>query len=117
MKIFIRSTSCISPQETFNHQIFFSSPKEYTTNFLKVIEPDYKNILDAKLMRRMSQVVRTGVAAAVACLKEAGKEYVDAIITGTAYGCMEDSEKFLKTIVEQDEQMLSPTSFIQSTHN
>lgn len=117
MKIFIRAASCISPQETFNHQLFFSEPKEYSNNILKVIEPDYKNILDAKLMRRMSRIVRIGLAAATGCLKEAGMINVDAIITGTAYGCMEDSENFLKTIVEQDEEMLSPTSFIQSTHN
>ena len=117
MKIFIRAASCISPQETFNQQLFFTDIKEYNSGFLKAIEPDYKNILDVKLMRRMSRIVRTGLASAISCLKEAGKENVDAIITGTAYGCMEDSEKFLRTIVEQDEEMLSPTSFIQSTHN
>ncbi len=117
MKIFIRAASCISPQETFNQQLFFSDIKEYDSSFLKAIEPDYKNIIDVKLMRRMSRIVRTGLASAISCLKEAGKENVEAIITGTAYGCMEDSEKFLRTIVEQDEEMLSPTSFIQSTHN
>ena len=117
MKIFIRSTSCISPQQTFNHNIFYAEPKEYVSNILNMIEPDYKNIIDPKQMRRMSRIVRTGLAAAKDCLKEAGTENVDAIITGTAYGCMEDSETFLKKIVEQDEEMLSPTSFIQSTHN
>ncbi len=117
MKIFIRAASCISPQPTFDHQLFNNDAVTYHSNDLKVIEPDYKNILDAKLMRRMSRIVRIGLAAALRCLKEACLENVDAITTGTAYGCMEDSEKFLKTIVEQDEQMLSPTSFIQSTHN
>ncbi len=117
MKIFIRTTSCISPQETFNHQLFFSTPKEYNNNILNVIEPDYKEIFDAKLLRRMSKIIRIGAAAAIACLKQAGKENVDAIVTGTAYGCMEDSENFLKKIVEQNEEMLSPTAFIQSTHN
>lgn len=117
MKIFIRSASCISPQQTFDHNIFFSEPKEYNNNILDIIEPDYKNIIDAKLLRRMSKIIRIGVATAIACLKEAGKENVDAIVTGTAYGCMKDSENFLKKIIEQDEEMLSPTSFIQSTHN
>jgi 3-oxoacyl-[acyl-carrier-protein] synthase II len=117
MKIFIGAASCISPQQTFNQKLFFSDAEEYKNYFLKVIEPDYKNIIDAKLMRRMSRIVRVGLAAAITCLKETGKENADAIVTGTAYGCMEDSETFLKKIVEQDEQMLSPTSFIQSTHN
>ena len=117
MEIFIRAASCISPQETFNHQLFFSEPREYTKNILRVTEPDYKNILDAKQLRRMSKIIRMGVATALTCLKEAGEENVDAIVTGTAYGCMEDSENFLKNIVVQNEEMLSPTAFIQSTHN
>jgi 3-oxoacyl-(acyl-carrier-protein) synthase len=117
MKIFIRAASCISPQETFNHQLFFSEPKEYTKNILRVAEPDYKNILDVKQLRRMSKIIRMGVATALTCLKKAGEKNVDAIVTGTAYGCMEDSENFLKNIVIQNEEMLSPTSFIQSTHN
>ncbi|MBV9962491.1 MAG: beta-ketoacyl synthase chain length factor [Parafilimonas sp.] len=117
MKIFIRSASCISPQPTFDHQLFNGDAVTWNSNYLKVIEPDYKTILDVKLMRRMSRIVRIGLAAALRCLKEAELKNIDAITMGTAYGCMEDSEKFLKTIIEQDEQMLSPTSFIQSTHN
>jgi hypothetical protein len=41
----------------------------------------------------------------------------DAIITGTGLGCIEDTEKFLISILENDEKLLPPTSFIQSTHN
>lgn len=117
MKIFINAASCISPQETFNGKLFSANAKEYCVDILRVIEPDYNSIFDAKQLRRMSRIVRTGLAAAISCLKESSKENVHAIITGTAYGCMEDSENFLKKIVEQDEQMLSPTAFIQSTHN
>ncbi|MEP6465473.1 MAG: beta-ketoacyl synthase chain length factor [Parafilimonas sp.] len=117
MKIFIRSASCISAQQTFNHELFFSKPKEYNTNILNVIEPAYKDILEPKMLRRMSKIIRIGAATAMACLHEAGEKNVDAIITGTAYGCMEDSEKFLKSIVMQNEDALSPTAFIQSTHN
>lgn len=117
MKIFIRATSCISPQESFNHNLFCSQPKEYSDNFLKVIEPDYGGIFDAKQMRRMSKVIRIGVATAITCLNDAGEKNTDAIITGTSYGCLEDSELFLKKIILQNETMLSPTAFIQSTHN
>lgn len=117
MRIFIRAASCISPQQTFNHQLFSTGAVEYNATALKVIEPDYKNSFDAKQIRRMSRIVRIGLAAARQCVSEASMQNVDAIITGTAYGCMDDSEKFLKTIVEQNEAMLSPSSFIQSTHN
>jgi 3-oxoacyl-[acyl-carrier-protein] synthase II len=40
-----------------------------------------------------------------------------AIITGTAFGCLEDTITFLTRIVEQQEDLLPPTAFIQSTHN
>ncbi len=117
MKVFIRATSCISPQETFDNKLFSFEPKEYTKGILDIIEPDYKGIIDVRQIRRMSKVVRTGVATAMKCLHETNERNVDAIITATAYGCMEDSETFLKHITEQDEALLSPISFIQSTYN
>jgi 3-oxoacyl-(acyl-carrier-protein) synthase len=51
------------------------------------------------------------------CLQEAGVKVPDAIITGTAYGCLEDTNSFLSKMVEFKEELLTPTSFIQSTHN
>ena len=51
------------------------------------------------------------------CLQEAGVQIPGAIITGTAYGCLEDTGIFLSKMVSQQEEMLSPTAFIQSTHN
>jgi len=117
MKIFIRSASCISPQQTFNQEQFLPVLINYTATHLKVIQPDYATILDPKLLRRMSYIVKMGVAAAITCLKEAGIKEPGAIITGTAYGCLEDTGIFLGNIIKQHEETLSPTAFIQSTHN
>ena len=39
------------------------------------------------------------------------------IIVGTAYGCLQDTEIFLTTMIEYNEEMFTPTAFIQSTHN
>lgn len=117
MKIYIRATAAISPQETFGLVPFLANPVASTGTVLKVIEPDYKDIIDPKLIRRMSRIIRMGVAAASQCLKEAGEKNPGAIITGTTYGCLEDTEIFLRRIIEQGEEMLSPTAFIQSTHN
>ncbi|MEJ0079480.1 MAG: beta-ketoacyl synthase chain length factor [Puia sp.] len=58
-----------------------------------------------------------GVAASATCLRNAGVEMPAAILTATAYGCLEDSSTFLRKMIEFDEQTLSPTAFIQSTHN
>jgi 3-oxoacyl-[acyl-carrier-protein] synthase II len=117
MKIYIRSAACISPQPTFNQEHLLAEPANTTGNRLKAIEPDYKAYIDAKLIRRMSRIIRLGVSAALQCLRDAQLELPDAIITGTAYGCLEDTGVFLTRIMEQEEEMLSPTAFIQSTHN
>lgn len=79
------------------------------------LDCDLKAIVRNPLMRRrMSRIVRDGVMAAALC---AEGYRVDAIITATAYGCLADSEKFLRTWLESDEELLSPTPFIQSTFN
>jgi 3-oxoacyl-[acyl-carrier-protein] synthase II len=113
--MYIRATGNISPQATFSELL--KAPAVYTGNRLTCIEPDYANILDPKLLRRMSHIIKMGVAAALACLKESGIENPDAIITGTAYGCLGDTESFLTKLVENKEELLTPTAFIQSTHN
>ncbi len=115
--MYIRATGNISPQKTFGHPSFLTEPVAYSGNRLKCAEPEYKEIIDVKLIRRMSRIIRMGVAAAMECLQEAGVKKPDAIITGTAYGCLEDTGLFLSKMVENNEELLTPTAFIQSTHN
>ncbi len=117
MKLYIRSSSAISPQKTFGDNKFPDELISFQSNRLHAIEPDYKEWIDPKLIRRMSRIIRMGVTTANACLKEAALQQPDAIITGTAYGCLEDTGLFLGRMAELHEEMLSPTSFIQSTHN
>jgi hypothetical protein len=97
MNIYITSSSSINPA--------FSG------------EPDYKDfIADSTSRRRMSRAVKMGVAAALQCLSGT-KTIPDAIITATGLGCLSDTEKFLRTIIENGEELLNPTPFIQSTFN
>jgi len=117
MKVYIRSSACISAQNTFGNQPFFQDVVEYTGTRLTTIEPDYKQYIDPKQIRRMSHVIKMGVATAKECLIQGDAEMPGAIITGTAFGCMEDTVTFLTRIIEFQEEMLPPTSFIQSTHN
>lgn len=117
MKLYIRSASCISAQNTFDGDDFLTNVVEYTGTRLKAIEPNYSKYIDPKAARRMSHVIKMGVAAAQQCLADADVAMPGAIITGTAFGCMEDTVTFLTRIVELNEEMLPPTAFIQSTHN
>ena len=117
MIAYIISSGNISPQHSMDVDAFFQSRNETLNNFFNALEPDYTTFIDSKMIRRMSRIVKMGVAASKTCLQNAGVEMPAAILTATAYGCLEDSATFLRKMIEFDEQMLSPTAFIQSTHN
>ena len=121
MKTFIRAAGNISPQKTFGAAVgegaLLQDLVVQDGNRLRCTEPDYLQYIDAKFIRRMSRIIKMGTAAAMECLQEAGTKNPDAIVMGTAYGCLEDTGIFLKKMVEQKEEMLTPTAFIQSTHN
>ncbi len=117
MKTFIRSSAAVSPQQTFGDVDFLTEPVEYTGNRLHAIEPDYREFIDPKQIRRMGHVIKMGIAAAKNCLSQANVEMPGAIITGTAFGCLEDTVSFLTRMIELNEELLPPTAFIQSTHN
>ena len=67
--------------------------------------------------RRMGKLMKAATLTSLKALCEAGTDCPDAIITATAYGMLETSERFLRDMVENGEQGLSPTLFMQSTHN
>lgn len=115
--IYINGTGCISPQETAAGGPLLANLREYDQVRLATVDPDYKQWIDIKQIRRMSRVVKMGVGAANLSLAEAGVTMPDAIITGTAYGCLDDTGVFLSKMVNQQEELLTPTAFIQSTHN
>jgi len=118
MAFYIRGTGNISPQHTAGQGHFPEGPLlDHNGTRLSCSEPDYATLIDVKLIRRMSRIIRMGVAAAMECLKEAGVEKPGAIVTGTAYGCLEDTGQFITKMVANKEELLTPTAFIQSTHN
>ena len=117
MPIYINSAVSISPQKTFHSRPFLSDIVTPDKAYFSCISPDYKEYINPRLLRRMSKIVRMGIASSKVCLEDAGIEQADAIVVGTGLGCVEDTVKFLKQIIENDEQLLNPTSFIQSTHN
>ena len=118
MGVYIKGIGNISPQNTIDWTAF--DQQTYLpiySNRLKSIEPDYTLFVDSKQLRRMSRVIKMGVAASFTALRGAGIERPDAVIVGTALGCLEDTATFLTKLVQNDEDMLSPTAFIYSTHN
>jgi 3-oxoacyl-(acyl-carrier-protein) synthase len=117
MEAYIRGIGNISPQPTFDNATFLEEVREHNTARLQAVDPDYKQFIQPNQLRRMSRLLKMGVTAAGICLKDAGVEKPDAIITGTGLGMMEETEKFLNGILDNGERLLNPTAFIQSTHN
>ncbi len=116
-KIYINGMGCISPQNSIDDNWFFEDITPASTDYFSALEPSYKDFIAPNLLRRMGRAIKMGVAAASIAVKNAEATSVDAIISGTGLGCFEDSERFLLALLENSEQFLTPTSFIQSTHN
>lgn len=116
-KTYINGLGCISAQETFDTIFLEKAEINENDTILAVKTPVYKDFISPVAIRRMAKGVKNGIVASAMAMKEANIATVDAIITGTGMGCIEDSEKFLKAIIENKEEFLTPTSFIQSTHN
>ena len=78
---------------------------------------DIRQFVKPLEVRRMGKIMKSSLLSSLKALFEAGIETPGAIITGTAYGCLENSERLLEQISENGESMLKPTYFMQSTHN
>ena len=115
--VYINSAACISVQDTLNENFFDNLKPENFVQVVKAIEPNYKEYIPPAMSRRMSKTVKMSSVASTKALQEAGIEKPDSIIVGTGMGCSQDSEKFLKNVLENNEEFLTPTFFIQSTHN
>ncbi|MBO9151061.1 beta-ketoacyl synthase chain length factor [Chitinophaga sp. GCM10012297] len=111
---YIQGIGCVSAQD---NALFSGTVRQHEGNRLPVADPDYKQWIDIKQIRRMGRVIKMGVAASHISLEQAGVARPDAIVMGTAYGCLADTGVFLNKLVTQNEDMLTPTAFIQSTHN
>lgn len=112
---YIHTLTSITHQDSFN--------KDNLWDFLQPLEsesaliiPDYKEYIPPAALRRLSPILRMAIAVAKSC--QANHEtQIDAISVGTALGCLTDTEKFLVTFHSAQSDTLSPTAFIQSTHN
>ncbi|MCQ2192998.1 MAG: beta-ketoacyl synthase chain length factor [Paludibacteraceae bacterium] len=120
-QIYISKASTISPQNTFIADDFFNAEALVCeSDKCPAVDPDYKVLItDAGKRRRMGHLIKMGVSTSLACLKQAdGSLFMpDAMMSATGMGGLEDTEKFLRCIIDNDEQLLNPSNFIQSTGN
>lgn len=116
-KCFINGIGSISHQNTHEFEFLDGISISSEENVLKANQPSYKDMIPPAMIRRMAKGVKMGIYASTKALNDAKIEVPDSIVSGTGMGCVEDSEKFLKAIIDNNEEFLTPTSFIQSTHN
>ena len=123
-KIYINGASAISIQPSFARNSGKNFSEDFSKDFVQyrqayvpAIEADYSTYIPPAAARRMSRIIKRAVSVSQEALQEAGLLCPDAIIFGTGLGCIEDTEKFLNAVIDQEEQFLQPAFFIQSTHN
>ena len=80
-------------------------------------EPDYRSLFSVMEARRMGRLLKRAVWCSSEALKQAGVAVPDAVVMGTDFGCLENSESFLRALKGIDDAPLKPTHFMQSTHN
>jgi len=90
---------------------------EILQSFSFTDEVQYVDFVPARHLRRMSSILKNSSASSQMALIDSGVEMPDGIIVGTGLGCLQDTENFLKNVWNSNEELLSPTNFIQSTHN
>ncbi|MEI6124549.1 MAG: 3-oxoacyl-ACP synthase [Bacteroidota bacterium] len=118
MSAYISGIGCISPQKTIVNSMFLSETLNQNALFLQCIQPEsYRDYINPILSRRLSRIIKMGIASAMISVREAQISNPGAIITGTGLGCVEDTEKFLMTLLDNTETLLNPTNFMQSTYN
>ena len=85
---------------------------------LHTLDPDFSPFVSAGQARRLGPLLKRAMATSLHSLRN-GEEIVrpDAIIAGTGLGCIANTENFLKQIKNNNEELLTPTPFMQSTHN
>jgi 3-oxoacyl-[acyl-carrier-protein] synthase II len=117
MPYYINGIGIISPQKTFDNDHFLSEVSAYDHNVLTCITPDFKVYINPAQLRRLSRMLRIGMTTAIICLRDAKVQIPDGIITATGYGFLEETEKFLRELLERQEKQLTPTYFMQGTYN
>ena len=115
-KVYIQAAEQISIQTPLSEE-WMEQPIVYHEPFVKAVNPAFREYIAPNEARRMGNIMKRAIVTSLKVLKETGINHPDAIITGTSIGSLNYTEKFLDDLVENGEESLSPTYFMQTTHN
>ena len=114
--VYILDARQISVQQPLSDE-WMDKPLLYSDSYVRAIDPDYKQFFPANTVRRLGKILKRAMLTSKQVIEATGIQTPEAIITGTGFGCMENTELFLNAMVNEGEEFLKPTSFMQSTHN
>ncbi len=90
----------------------------YVTAIVKdVPSEEYSRYLPPMKARRMGKLQKRALVTALKAMEISGVGEPDAILNGTAMGCMENTLQLLDGLHAEGEAVAMPTAFMQSTHN
>ena len=92
--------------------------KVFVTAIVKdVPAEEYSRYIPPIKARRMGKLQKRALVTALKAMEISGIGEPDAILNGTAMGCMENTVQMLNGLETEGEAMNMPTCFMQSTHN
>ena len=115
-KIYIQAAEQVSIQAPLSEE-WMNAPVSYDEPLVKAQNPAFRDYMAANEARRMGGLMKRALVTTLKVLKDTGIEHPDAIITGTCLGSLDYTERILDGMAENGEEALSPTYFMQSTHN
>ncbi|MBQ9339610.1 MAG: beta-ketoacyl synthase chain length factor [Paludibacteraceae bacterium] len=80
-------------------------------------DADWKQFISPMVGRRLTTQMRCLLIAAKQAMTQNRISQPDAVITGTDWGCIHNTTALLNQLTEEGEDSMSPTLFMQSTHN
>ena len=78
---------------------------------------ELKQYVSSMESRRMGKITKAAFLSSMRALETVGIDKPDAIVVATHFGMLENGEDILNTLVCSGEEGISPTQFMQSTHN
>lgn len=115
-KIFIKAAKQISIQQPLSEQ-WMDNPVWHHEPLVNAVNPSFRDYFPLNEARRMGNIIKRAIVTTLNVLQETNTPQPEAIITGTSLGSLQHTERFLHDMILNNEETLSPTFFMQSTHN
>ena len=92
-------------------------PTWHQEELVQAVNPVFRDYMAPNEARRMGNLMKRALTTTLKVLADTGIEHPDAIITGTSLGSLDYTDRLLNSLTDNGEEALSPTYFMQSTHN